>query len=85
MLKYIAKRIISMIPVVIMITMIIFGLVKAMPGDPARMMVSPALKAEAFELPIRRCGQNWAWTGPCPDNACAGWRPSSKATWAGRP
>jgi peptide/nickel transport system permease protein len=48
-LKYIAKRIISMIPVVIMITMIIFGLVKAMPGDPARMMVSPALKAEAFE------------------------------------
>lgn len=47
MLKYIIKRLIYMVPVVMMITIVIFGLVKAMPGDPARMMINPALKAEA--------------------------------------
>jgi peptide/nickel transport system permease protein len=35
-----------MIPVVIAITIIIFGMVKAMPGDPAEMMIDPALKEE---------------------------------------
>lgn len=38
-----------MIPVVIAITIVIFGMVKAMPGDPARMMVNPALKEEQRE------------------------------------
>ena len=46
MLRYLAKRLISMIPVVIAITIIIFGMVKAMPGDPAEMMIDPALKEE---------------------------------------
>lgn len=46
MLRYLGKRLISMIPVVIAITIIIFGMVKAMPGDPAAMMIDPALKEE---------------------------------------
>lgn len=45
-LRYLAKRLISMIPVVIAITIVVFGMVKAMPGDPAAMMINPALKEE---------------------------------------
>lgn len=60
MLRYIIKRLVSMIPVVIMITMIIFTLVKLMPGDPARMMINPALRAEqreaAYEAMVKKLG-----------------------------
>lgn len=49
MLRYIIKRLLSMIPVVIMITIVIFGLVKAMPGDPAQMMLPEGLRAEQWE------------------------------------
>ncbi|MDO4594779.1 MAG: ABC transporter permease [Tissierellia bacterium] len=39
MLKYIVKRIISLIPVLIIISIFVFGLMKAMPGDPIQMMM----------------------------------------------
>jgi len=43
-----------------MITMIIFTLVKLMPGDPARMMINPALRAEqreaAYEAMVKKLG-----------------------------
>lgn len=51
-----------MIPVVIAITIIIFGMVKAMPGDPARMMINPALKEEqreaAYNAMVEKLGLN---------------------------
>ena len=53
MLKYIVKRLISMIPVVIMVTFVVFALVKAMPGDPAELMIDPALKTEQREIALR--------------------------------
>lgn len=49
MLRYIIKRLISMIPVIVMITIVIFGLVKAMPGDPVQMMLPDGLRAEQYE------------------------------------
>lgn len=62
MLRYLVKRLISMIPVVIAITIIIFGMVKAMPGDPARMMINPALKEEqreaAYNAMVEKLGLN---------------------------
>ena len=39
MLKYIVKRILSLIPVVFIISIMLFGLTKLMPGDPAKLMV----------------------------------------------
>lgn len=65
MLKYLVKRLISMIPVIIAITMIIFGMVKAMPGDPARMMINPALKEEqreaAYKAMREKLGLDYSW------------------------
>lgn len=39
MLKYIAKRILSLIPVLIIISILMFSLMKSMPGDPVQMMM----------------------------------------------
>lgn len=39
MLRYIVKRILSLIPVVFIISVMLFGLTKLMPGDPAELMV----------------------------------------------
>lgn len=52
MLKYIIKRIIYLIPVVLLISIILFGLLKAMPGSPERFMVQcpPPMTAQACEL-----------------------------------
>jgi peptide/nickel transport system permease protein len=65
-LKYLAKRLISMIPVVIAITIIIFALVKAMPGDPARMMINPALKEEQREAAYRAMREKLGLDYPMP-------------------
>ena len=49
MLRYIIKRLISLLPVIILVTMLLFGILKMMPGDPVRMMLGPGLKAEQYE------------------------------------
>lgn len=49
MLKYIIKRILSLIPVVFIISLILFGLMKAMPGDPVALMLSPTIKPDAYQ------------------------------------
>ena len=49
MFKYICKRILILIPVLIAITIILFGINKMMPGDPVRAMLPTTLKAEQYE------------------------------------
>lgn len=44
MLKYSVKRIMSLLPVAILISIILFSLVKAMPGDPVALQVPPGTK-----------------------------------------
>jgi len=48
-LKYLIKRVLILIPVIIVITIILFAISKAMPGDPVRPMLSTSLKAEQYE------------------------------------
>ncbi|MBQ9196181.1 MAG: ABC transporter permease [Clostridia bacterium] len=49
MLKYICKRILILIPVLIAITIILFCINKMMPGDPVRAMLPTTLKAEQYD------------------------------------
>ena len=49
MLKYICKRILILIPVLIAITIILFAINKTMPGDPVRAMLPTTLKAEQYQ------------------------------------
>src|SRR4051794_1192129 len=39
MLRYIIKRILMSIPTVIIVTMLVFGMIRAIPGDPASLML----------------------------------------------
>ena len=50
MLRYIIKRILILIPVLIAITIMLFGINKLMPGDPVRAMLPTSLKAEQYEV-----------------------------------
>ncbi|NLC64263.1 MAG: ABC transporter permease [Erysipelothrix sp.] len=47
MLKYLFKRIMSLIPVVIIISVLLFGLVKTMPGDPVYALMPPEINDPA--------------------------------------
>lgn len=49
MLKYIFKRILILIPVLICITIVLFSVNKMMPGDPVRAMLPTNLKAEQYD------------------------------------
>ena len=58
MLKYITRRILAMIPVVIGITFIVFMIMKMAPGDPARMILGDNATPEAVEALREEMGLN---------------------------
>ena len=43
MIKFLIKRIISLIPVIIIISIMLFSIMKLMPGDPVRYMIPPGV------------------------------------------
>ncbi len=49
MLRYILKRILILIPVVFLVSVLIFGIVKIMPGDPVDLMLSPDISQAQYE------------------------------------
>lgn len=70
MLRYIAKRLLIAIPVLIGISIIVFALVMSTPGDPYSGMLSPGLSAEYKEAKLRELGfydpmpvQYFKWVG----------------------
>ncbi|MFV0380590.1 MAG: ABC transporter permease [Anaerorhabdus sp.] len=46
MVKYIIRRIMSLIPVIIVISIMLFGIMKMMPGDPVLRMIPDGLKSK---------------------------------------
>lgn len=57
MFKYIIKRIISLIPVVFIVSVILFGVTKLMPGDPAKLMVQGG-RPETYEQRLEAARKN---------------------------
>ncbi len=49
MLRYIIKRILILIPVVFLVSVIIFGITKIMPGDSVELMLPPDLTEEEYQ------------------------------------
>ncbi len=49
MLRYILKRLLILIPVIILVSIVIFLLVKVMPGDPVALMLPADLTQEQYE------------------------------------
>lgn len=56
MKKYILKRLIQMIPVLFIISIIIFGIIKLTPGDPISSNIGPRATAEQKKIERQRLG-----------------------------
>ncbi len=50
MIRYIIKRIIILIPVVFLVSVLIFSVTKIMPGDPVSLMLPPDLTEEQYKI-----------------------------------
>jgi peptide/nickel transport system permease protein len=72
MLRYIARRLVAMIPVLVIVSFVAYALIMVMPGDPAQMMLGEqvandrsaylALRAElGLDRPIPLQYADWAW------------------------
>src|SRR5690606_35002813 len=61
MLQFIAIRLIQSIPLVIGATMVIFVMMRLIPGDPAQILVGPDAPAEAVEAARRQLGLDRSW------------------------
>ncbi len=48
--RYLIKRILILIPIAFLVSVIIFGTIKIMPGDPVALMLPPDLTPEQYEL-----------------------------------
>ena len=67
MLKYIIKRILILIPVVIVISIMLFGISKMMPGDPVRAMLPTSLKADQMEAAYNAMYKKLGLDKPIPE------------------
>lgn len=50
MLKYIIKNLLQFLALTILVSVMLFGLLKVMPADPVQMMLPPGLSGEDFDL-----------------------------------
>ncbi|PWC19870.1 glutathione ABC transporter permease GsiC [Brenneria roseae subsp. roseae] len=58
MLAYIARRLLEMIPVLLVISLLVFGFIKLLPGDPARIYAGSDASIEAVEAARQQLGLN---------------------------
>lgn len=68
MLKYIGRRLLHLIPVILIISFLIFGIIKMTPGDPVGANLDPRSTAEQKAAERARLGldkpvhiQYWNW------------------------
>ena len=58
MLKYIVKRILQMIPMMIILSIVVFCMVRLIPGDPVTMSLGMGAGKEPALVWTSRCGSN---------------------------
>lgn len=49
MIKYIIRRLITLVPIIIGVTLVVFTILEMTPGDPAKMMLGDGATLEQFE------------------------------------
>ncbi|MCV9879017.1 ABC transporter permease [Brenneria izbisi] len=58
MLAYIVRRLLEMIPVLLVVSLLVFGFIKLLPGDPARIYAGADASIEAVETARQQLGLN---------------------------
>ena len=61
MLRYIFKRLLQLIPMLLILSLIVFFMVRMIPGDPVKNMLGIDVPQEMVEVRSRTC---WALTCP---------------------
>jgi ABC-type dipeptide/oligopeptide/nickel transport system permease component len=58
MLKYAFKRILQTIPMLIFLSMIVFGMVRLIPGDPVKIMIGTDVASGSYQIEREKLGLN---------------------------
>ncbi|MGX8850302.1 ABC transporter permease [Amedibacillus sp. YH-ame10] len=66
MLKYCIKRILSLIPVVFVISILLFSMMKLMPGDPIKLSMSPNVRPEYYDTVYEAQKKKMGFDKPLP-------------------
>ncbi|MDA3947841.1 MAG: ABC transporter permease [Spirochaeta sp.] len=61
MVSYIVRRIISIVPVLLFLSLFVFAILKLTPGDPAAILAGPQATAEVIELTRAKFGLDQPW------------------------
>lgn len=61
MLHYIGKRLLHLIPVLLGMTIIVFFMIRLIPGDPAQVILGQQATAEAIAALNEKLGLNEPW------------------------
>ena len=76
MLQLIVRRLLIMIPVLFLVSLMVFSLILLVPGDPAVTLAGE----NATEEQIDATRSGWVWTTRCSSSTAAGCPVSSRAT-----
>lgn len=78
MLRYFVKRILSTIPVLLIISVIVFSMIHLTPGDPAQSMLGPEASEEQVESLRKAMGLRTVCKLDCRYSAWRFWHLSCK-------
>ena len=79
MLNYVCKRLLGLIPTLLIVAVLVFLFVHMLPGDPARLIAGPEADATVIELVRKQ-----VLTSRCPGNFCVTLAMSFRALSASR-
>ena len=82
MAAFLGRRLIEMIPVVILVTAVSFALIFVLPGDPAMLIIGD--RSAARRSYTSRCGGISGWTARSTSSTLTGSARSCRATLAAR-
>ena len=77
MARYIAKRLVLLVIIILFVSVAVFFLVHLLPGNPTDTILGP----NATPRTSPRSTASWASTSRCGSSTSSGWATSSRATW----
>jgi ABC-type dipeptide/oligopeptide/nickel transport system permease component len=84
LMRYTTTRIVQLIPLILVVTIVVFFVMMIVPGDPVMVMLGAVDGAQVHAKFTTRCACVWDWTSRSLSNISIGYRTYFKATWAPR-
>ena len=84
LIRYAAMRLVQLVPMVLVVTMVVFFVMMIVPGDPVMVMLGAVDGARFPARSMTRCACGSDWTNPSSSNISTGFGTCFRATWAAR-